>query len=159
MAYDYSYTENNEKREEPKKSVQEVGGQAIAEGSIRMNAAAFQAFHTGSADGSSEAWSVARLAGIQGAKHADELILVSHSFNIIGIEMEYEADDDEKIITARCQVRTRERMGAETAALVGCGIALMVLVDTLRAVDRSLKIDGLHVVRRDEQSSVSQLPD
>lgn len=144
MAYDYSQAdEENESGQVKEKD----GGEATAEGSLIMNAAAFQAFMTGSSVGGSEAWTVARLAGIQGAKQADELILVSHSFNITGIEMEYEADEDEKKVLVRCQVRTRERTGSETAALVGCGMALMVLVDSLRAIDRGLKIDGLRIVR------------
>jgi cyclic pyranopterin phosphate synthase len=144
MAYDYSRVEEET---ENKPGKENEGGKAAAEGSLIMNAAAFQAFMTGSSVGGSEAWTVARLAAIQGAKQADELILVSHSFNITGIEMEYDANEEEKKITVKCQVRTKERIGAETAALVGCGMALMVLVDSLRAIDRGLKIDGLKIVR------------
>ena len=144
MAYDYSRVdEETEKKPDKEK----VGGQAAAEGSVIMNSAAFQAFMTGSSVGGSEAWTVARLAGIQGAKQADELILVSHSFNISGIELEYSADEEEKKVTVKCQVKTKERTGSETAALVGCGMALMVLVDSMRAIDRELKIDGLRIVR------------
>ena len=148
MSYDYSYVneETAEKQEKSEKAV-DTGGRATAEGSLVMNSTAYQAFMTGSSVGGSEAWTVARLAGIQGAKHADELVLVSQSFNIVGIEMEYEADEEAKKVTVKCQVRTKERIGAETAALVGCGMALMVLVESLRAMDRNLKIDGLRVIR------------
>jgi len=124
------------------------GGEAVAEGSVKMNEAAFQAFNTASSGGMSEAWTVARLAGIMGAKQADELILVSHSFNITGIEMSYKTDESTKAATVRCEVRTMERIGAATAAMVGCGLALMVLVDSMRAIDGEMSIEGLHLVKK-----------
>lgn len=139
--------QDSEAGEEGKKAPAHQGAQAAAEGSLVMNSTAFQAFITGASVGSSEAWTMARLAGIQGAKQADELILASHSFNIVGIEMSYDADEENNRVTVRCEVRTRERIGAETSAIVGCGIALMVLVDALRAMDRAATIEQLRVVR------------
>lgn len=121
------------------------GGHALAEGTIKMSEGAFHAFVTGAEVGKSEAWTAARLAGIQGAKQADELVLVSHSFNISALEMRFMQDDDNNRVTIQCDVRTRERTGAETAALVGCGIALMVLVDTLRALDPGITVENLHI--------------
>jgi len=138
----------DEEKERTAREPEDRGGEASCEGRVVMNAAAFQAFMTGSTSGTSEAWTVARLAGILGAKQADKHILVSHSFNIAGIEMEYEADEAGNHVTVRCRVRTKERTGAETAALVGCGMALMALVDSLRAIDRGMTIDGLRIVRQ-----------
>ncbi len=149
MYNDYSRERiGDEEKEGAAREPENQGGEATCEGRVVMNSAAFQAFMTGSASGTSEAWTIARLAGILGAKQADEHILVSHSFNIAGIEMEYEADEENNRVTVRCHVRTKERTGAETAALVGCGMALMVLVDSLRAIDRGMTIDGLRIVRQ-----------
>ena len=134
----------------PRKAAETPGSQATAAGALVMNSTAFQAFTTGASTGGSEAWTMARLAGIQGAKQADVLILASHSFNIVGIEMGYDADEETNRVTVRCEVRTRERIGAETSALVGCGIALMVLVDALRAMDRSITVEKLRVVRQEQ---------
>jgi cyclic pyranopterin phosphate synthase len=144
----YSYS-NNEPDEEKKPGVQVAreGGRAVAEGSVVMNLAAFQAFFTGSAASSSEAWTQARLAGILAAKQADEMVLVSHSVNISGIEMEYTVKEEERRVTVRCDVRTVERVGAETSALVGCGMTLMVLVNSLRAMDRGMSIESLRILR------------
>jgi cyclic pyranopterin phosphate synthase len=137
-----------EKREDRKSTEKHAtGGEAIAVGHVVMNEAAFQAFRTGSSTGMSEAWTIARLAGIMGAKQADELVLVSNTFTISGIEMSFETDEDSRKVTVKCEVRTRERSGAATAALVGCGLALLVLVDSLRAIDREMTIEGLQIQR------------
>jgi cyclic pyranopterin phosphate synthase len=146
MGYDYP-DQKEPDIDKANKALKTEGGEATAKGSVVMNAAAYQAFMTAVIEGASEAWTIARVAGILGAKQADEHILISHSFNITGIEMDYSADEDKQRITVRCQVRTSERIGAETAALVGCGTALMVLVDSMRAIDRDMSIEGLHVVR------------
>jgi len=70
------------------------------------------------------------------------------AFDIGNIEINYEAtEEDENRVTIRCHVRTMERTGSETPALIGCGIALMTVVDTLRAVDRNLVINELRIVR------------
>jgi cyclic pyranopterin phosphate synthase len=124
------------------------GDEAAAEGHVVMNEAAFQAFITAVDGGMSEAWTVARLAGIMGAKQADELILVSHSCNIAGIEMSFKTDEESNKVTIRCEVRTRERIGAATAAMVGCGLALMGLVNSMRAIDKEMSIEGLHLLKK-----------
>ncbi len=147
MGYDYPYRTDGAE-EKTVTARRHEGGEATAEGYMVMNAAAYQAFMTGAEVGGSEVWLVARLAGILAAKQADEHILISHTFNLVAIEMEFETEEDEKKVTVRCLVRTKERTGAETAALVGCGIALMALVDSLRAIDRGLKIENLRILRK-----------
>jgi len=151
MGYDYdsSYGKPVEEEDKKKDKMQkkEIGGQATAEGYIQLSEAGYQAFISGAHGGPGDAWTVARLAGIMGAKQADELVLVSNSFNLIGIEMEYETDEKLKSVTVRCEVRTLERVGSETAALIGCGLSLMSLVDSLRAIDRNTAVSGLRIKR------------
>lgn len=144
MSNGYDYNRDSDE-DSGKKSKVEEGDRAVASGTLQLNDTAYSAFISGSLEGSSEAWSVARLSGIQGAKKADELILVSYSYNIRRIEMDYETDEEVKSVTVTCSVRIAERIGAETAALVGCGTALMALADKLSVVDRKVRITDLHV--------------
>ena len=145
----YRYDNPNSENEKEAREVPRIqtGDRAVAEGSVVMNEAAFTAFVSGAGEGRSDAWTVARIAGIQGAKRADELILISYTYNINKIEMDYRVDNDSKKVTVVCEVTVTERVGAEAAALVGCSTALMSLVNSLRVVDREMRIDGLKVRR------------
>ncbi|HDS29975.1 MAG TPA: hypothetical protein ENN67_02910 [Firmicutes bacterium] len=145
------YSKETELQEDERLSVQKKtpeGDRAIAEGTIKMTEGAYYAFVTGAEIGKSEAWTTARLAGIQGAKKADELMLVRHSFSISALDIRYSVDENEHRVTLQCEARIKERTGAETVALVGCGMSLMVLADALRAIDSNIQIEMLHILRR-----------
>lgn len=123
------------------------GGKAVAEGSVVMNAAAYQAFVTSCAAAGSEIWTQARMAGILGAKHADSLVLIAHTLGISGIDITHSVNEAEKKVTVHCEVRTKERIGAETSALAGCAMVLMSLATSLRSIDRGMTIEGLRVAK------------
>jgi cyclic pyranopterin phosphate synthase len=147
MSYDFENDRHDdEKKSGPAQPVRE-GGRAVAEGHIVMNSAAFQAFLTTCAAGGSETWTQVRLAGIQAAKRADELTLIPNSIGLTGIELQYTFNESERKVTIRAEVRTRARISAETAALTSCGIAMITLVNSLRAIDRGMSIENLRILR------------
>jgi cyclic pyranopterin monophosphate synthase len=117
-----------------------------------MNSAAFQAFLTSSGAGGSDTWIQGRLAGILASKTADQAMLITHSINVTGIDLSYTVNETERKVTVRCEVRTKERIGAETSAMLACGTTLMVLANSLRVIDRDMTIEGLHVVRDGQES-------
>jgi cyclic pyranopterin phosphate synthase len=123
------------------------GGKAVAEGSVVMNSAAFQAFLISCGGGGSDIWIQSRLAGILAAKQSDQMMLVSYSADVVTVDLSYSVDEAERRVTLRCELRTRERIGAEMSALVGCGVALLALANSLRAIDRDMAIEGLRIVR------------
>ena len=149
MSYDYQNDKYGDEEKKPGGPLQPAreGGKAIAEGHIVMNSAAFQAFLTTCASGGSEIWTQARLAGIQAAKRSDELTLIPNSIGLLGIELQFSFNESERKVTIRSDVRTRERISAETGALVSCGIAMITLVNSLRAVDRGMSIENLRILR------------
>jgi len=148
MSYN-SYYDNDdvESGEKEQKKPETHGGSASAEGVLRMNAAALGVIQAGSQSGGNEAWITARAAGLLGAKESDERVLVSQSINVTAIEIEHEIDDDNNTLRVRCQVKTMERLGAQTAALVGCGSVLIALMDRLRTMDRDISITSLRMIR------------
>ena len=71
----------------------------------------------------------------------DRILIVGHSLNIAGVNFAYEVSDDENTITVTCTVKTMERMRAESPALLGCGCALISIIDRLRLMDRSISVE------------------
>ncbi|MGA5703884.1 cyclic pyranopterin monophosphate synthase MoaC [Peterkaempfera bronchialis] len=90
-----------------------------------------------------DALSVARIAGIMGAKRTPELIPLCHPIAVSGVEVELTVADDAVEITAT--VRTADRTGVEMEALTAVSVAALTVVDMVKAVDREAVIDAVRV--------------
>jgi cyclic pyranopterin monophosphate synthase len=90
-----------------------------------------------------DALTVARLAGIQGAKHAATLIPLAHPLALDQVEVALEAGTSEVVIRSR--VVATARTGAEMEALTACAAAALALYDMVKAVDRGAVISELRL--------------
>jgi cyclic pyranopterin monophosphate synthase len=147
MTYMYDDDHFEEKKETASLTSVREGGRSIAEGSVIMNSGAFQAFMTNCSSGASDTWTQANMAGILAAKQADILLPIPYSVSLNSVEMSFTTNEEERRVTVKCDVRTKERIGAESCALAGCGIALMFLVNRYRAIDKAMSIEGLRILR------------
>ena len=93
-----------------------------------------------------DALSVARIAGIQGAKRTPDLIPLCHPLAIHGVEVDLAVLDDAVAITAR--VRTADRTGVEMEALTAVSIALLTVYDMSKAIDRSMVISDISLAEK-----------
>jgi len=85
----------------------------------------------------------ARLAGIQAAKKACELIPLAHP-----IPLENVAVDIEVLKTGlrvRCRVAAEAKTGAEMEALTGAAVAALTVYDMVKAVERGAEIVRLRL--------------
>ena len=90
-----------------------------------------------------DALAVARLAGIMGAKQTPALIPLCHPLAISGVVVELEVADDAVEITAT--VRTTDRTGVEMEALTAVTVAVLTVVDMVKAVDKAAVITDVRV--------------
>lgn len=118
---------------------------AVAEGWLRLGPQAAAALAPG-ANRKGDALAVARLAGIQGAKRAAELIPLCHPLPIDAVDAEVELRAEGVRVEAR--VRTRWRTGVEMEALTAVSAALLCAYDMLKAVDKGLVIDGVRLLEK-----------
>ena len=81
---------------------------------------------------------VARIAGIQAAKRASDLIPLCHTLLLQQVEVTFEVAPDG--VQIGCQVRTVGRTGAEMEALTGVTVAALTIYDMCKAVDKSMRI-------------------
>lgn len=90
-----------------------------------------------------DAYTVARLAGIQAAKRTDELIPLAHSLNLQDVDVEISPAPDGVIIRSRVIVTART--GAEMEALTACSVAALALYDMVKSIERGASITELRL--------------
>ena len=89
---------------------------------------------------------VARLAGIMGAKRTAELIPLCHPLPISSVKVDLEAVANG--IEIEATVRTTGQTGVEMEALTAASVAALTVYDMCKAVDRSMRIEGLRVTHK-----------
>ncbi len=92
---------------------------------------------------------VARIAGIQAAKRASELIPLCHTLLLQQVEVNFATLADG--VKIACAVRTIGRTGAEMEALTGVTVAALTIYDMCKAVDKTMRIGEVTLERKTKQ--------
>ena len=92
--------------------------------------------------------SVARLAGIMGAKKTPDLIPLCHPLALNSVEVDLVCDPERNAvdITATCKVTGRT--GVEMEALTAAAVAALTVYDMCKAVDRGMRITEIRLVHK-----------
>jgi len=91
---------------------------------------------------------VARLAGIMGAKRTADLIPLCHPLPITSVKVDLETDTAANAVDITATVRTTGQTGVEMEALTAASVAALTVYDMCKAVDRSMRIEGLRVTHK-----------
>jgi cyclic pyranopterin phosphate synthase len=88
----------------------------------------------------------ARIAGIGGAKRTPDLIPLCHNIPIDVVDVRFEFVPDGIAIEARaaCEART----GIEMEALTAVAVAALTIYDMCKAVDKTMRIEGIRLVEK-----------
>ncbi|HEY6739244.1 MAG TPA: cyclic pyranopterin monophosphate synthase MoaC [Actinopolymorphaceae bacterium] len=86
---------------------------------------------------------VARVAGIMGAKRTPEVIPLCHPIGLSGVEVDLRVVDDGVEIVAN--VRTNDRTGVEMEALTAVMAAGLTVVDMVKGIDPAAVIGDVRV--------------
>lgn len=93
-----------------------------------------------------DAFAVARIAGIQGAKKCAELLPLAHIIGVHGASVDLELRDDGVLITAT--VRTADRTGVEMEAFTAVSVAALALVYMVKGIDKSVTIGDIKLIAK-----------
>lgn len=96
---------------------------------------------------------VARLAGIMAAKRTADLIPLCHPLPITKVAVALTPDAELPGIRIEATVKTTGQTGVEMEALTAASVAALTVYDMCKAVDKSMEINGLHVVLKDGGTS------
>ena len=121
---------------------------AVAEGTIRMQAATVEAIVAGRLE-KGAVLTVAELAGIMGAKRTAELIPLCHPLPISSVAMELVPDPALPGVRATATVRVEGRTGVEMEALTAVSCALLTVYDMCKSRDRGMVIAGVRLVSKE----------
>lgn len=92
---------------------------------------------------------VARLAGIMAAKKCSELIPLCHPLPITKVTVDLVPDPALPGVRISAEVRTTGQTGVEMEALTAASVAALTVFDMLKAVEKSMEINGLRVTHKD----------
>ncbi|MBN2026700.1 MAG: cyclic pyranopterin monophosphate synthase MoaC [Actinobacteria bacterium] len=98
--------------------------------------------------GKGDVLGTARIAGIMAAKKTSELIPMCHPIAITSVDLDFKVDKKASTITALATTRTRDRTGVEMEALTAAAVAVLTVYDMCKAVDRSMTITAVQLVKK-----------
>jgi cyclic pyranopterin monophosphate synthase len=120
---------------------------AVAAGSVIMAKATLDLI-LGAGIKKGDVLSVARLAGIMGAKRTADLIPLCHPLALTSVTVELTCDPDRAAvdITATCKITGRT--GVEMEALTAVSVAALTIYDMCKAADRGMRIENIRLLHK-----------
>ena len=91
---------------------------------------------------------IARIAGVMGAKRTSELIPLCHPLPLTHIDVDTELDDDNHAVLIRATAKTRGKTGVEMEALTAVNVAALTIYDMAKAVDREMRISDIRLLEK-----------
>lgn len=120
---------------------------AVASGRIDMSASTLRLLAAGQA-AKGDVLGVARVAAIQAAKRAAELIPLAHPIAISRTAVEFSVDQRRSRVTILATVECRGPTGVEMEALAAAAVGLLTIYDMLKAVDRGMVMGELRLEQK-----------
>lgn len=120
---------------------------AVAEGCVVMLAGTLALIRQGDAK-KGDVLGTARLAGIMASKKTHDLIPLCHPLLISKVNVDCVIDDQLPGIRVRAEVKVSGQTGVEMEALTAVSIACLTIYDMVKAVDRGMRIENVHVVSK-----------
>ena len=113
---------------------------AIARGRVHMTPETASAVTQGAIK-KGDVLAVARVAGIQAAKRASDLIPLCHPLMVGAVTVNFEINHDS--IEVEAAVDTFDRTGVEMEALMACSVAALTIYDMCKSMDKSMVIGDI----------------
>ena len=120
---------------------------AIAEGHIVMQTKTLDIVLNGNAV-KGDVLGAARIAGIMAAKRTHQLIPLCHPLPITKVAIDIEPDHRLPGFVVQATVKVTGQTGVEMEALTAVSIACLTLYDMVKAVEKGMRIEGIHLVEK-----------
>ena len=120
---------------------------AVAEGRVIMTSATLDAVLKGDAK-KGDVLGAARIAGIMAAKKTHELIPLCHPLPVSKVEVDITASDKPPGLNVRTTVKVTGQTGVEMEALMATSVACLTIYDMVKAVERGMRIEDIHLVEK-----------
>jgi cyclic pyranopterin phosphate synthase len=128
----------------PKK---ETERQAVAKGKVQMKPATLNLIHKGELE-KGNVLAVAKTAGIMAAKETHRLIPLCHPLQLTHIAVEFNLRDNGNFVEITANAKGIGKTGFEMEALVAVSVSALTIYDMCKAVDKSMIIGDIRLVRK-----------
>ncbi|NUB13602.1 cyclic pyranopterin monophosphate synthase MoaC [Azospirillum brasilense] len=92
--------------------------------------------------------SVARLAGIMGAKRTPDLIPLCHPLMLTSVKVDLTCDPERNAVDITATCKLRGQTGVEMEALTAVSVAALTVYDMCKAVDRGMTITEVKLLHK-----------
>jgi cyclic pyranopterin monophosphate synthase len=120
---------------------------AVAEGRVVMSRVTLQLIVSGNAK-KGDVLGTARIAGIMAAKRTADLIPLCHPLALSKVTLDIAPDEKLPGCIVRATVKVTGPTGAEMEALTAVSVACLTIYDMIKAAERGVRIEGIHLVEK-----------
>lgn len=120
---------------------------AIAEGVVIMQKTTLKLIVEGNAK-KGDVLGTARIAAIMAAKRTHELIPLCHPLLLSKVEVDIEPNAKLPGCRVRATVKVSGQTGVEMEALTAVSVGCLTIYDMVKAADRGIRIEGIHLVEK-----------
>jgi cyclic pyranopterin phosphate synthase len=121
--------------------------EAVARGVVRMKPETFDLLKKNALP-KGNVLTTAQLAGIMAAKKTPDLIPLCHPLLLGNISVDFSLDDAQSAVEITAVVKSTGKTGVEMEALTATAIAALTIYDMCKAVDKSMKIENIRLVKK-----------
>lgn len=120
---------------------------AVAEGYVYMAPETLQLIQEGALK-KGDVLTVARIAGIMGAKKTSDLIPLCHPLPMTKVDVQLELDAAKQAVHITAKTRTVGKTGVEMEALTAVSVTALTIYDMAKAVDRAMWIGDIRLLEK-----------
>lgn len=95
-----------------------------------------------------EVLGVARIAGIQAAKQAGQLIPLAHPLALTFVDVAARVDVESGLVELIGEARTFARTGVEMEAMTACAVAALTVYDMVKGLERTVAIEQVVLLEK-----------
>ena len=120
---------------------------ATAKGSVIMQRATLALIKDGAVK-KGDVLSVARLAGIMGAKKTPDLIPLCHPLALTSVQVDLTLDEARNAVDITATCKLVGKTGVEMEALTAVSVAALTVYDMCKAVDKGMQIVDIRLIHK-----------
>ena len=120
---------------------------AVAQGRVVMSKETLALVLSGNAK-KGDVLGAARIAGIMAAKRTHELIPLCHPLPVSKVALDIAPTQKPPALIVRATVKVTGQTGVEMEALTAVAVACLTIYDMVKAVERGMRIDDIHLVEK-----------
>ena len=120
---------------------------AVAQAVVRMSPQTAAVVAAGDAP-KGDVLGVARIAGIQAAKHTGELIPLCHPIGLDHVDVDAALDPAEGTVTLTATAAVTARTGVEMGAMTAASVAALTVYDMVKGLERGVSIEAIELVEK-----------